>query len=256
MSDAPTPNAWKSRVFGPWRTVLIVSGIAAVLVGGGVLIYQTATKAQSAPPAPTPASPVGYNLSPTQPIVTIEAHTSRGGKTETKAATNGPDMTLRGDNVSASDLQLVVPIMDFDFGSIGGGSFAGSFKVSAGTARLLQWLCGLLALACAASAAVKWVGRDYVHAVGQGATAIGLALAALNPVLLGWFGFGAIVTLLVSHWFPSLAAKGKSEAEATLGSLARHLDIIAPETAKAVESSLLPEARVSLAKARAKRVKA
>lgn len=218
----PKPVRDRSTPIGPIAWLLLT--VAILAVAAAAIGYSTRQHTGAA--------------SPVQPVTEhnrfhMEVEESQGGITTTKGTTDGPSMHLSGNNMSASDLQLTVPIMSFDFGSVGGGSFAGSFKVSAGTALLLQWLCALLAIPCAVSGAFKWVGKDYPHAIGQWLCAIGLILAAMIPVLLGWFGFGAIIVLLVSHWFPSAAAK----FGAILAQRERAIDVLPAELQKTIRAS-------------------
>jgi len=241
MSDElPKPNAWKRNGL-PWIVVALAFPLS-MLVGLG--LAWICPQSPHAAPAPAPTAQV---------VPTIEMRESTGGITTTKGHTDGPEMKLSGpDSVSADALQLTVPVMAFDFGSIGGGSFAGSFKVTAGTASLLRWLFALLAIPCAISGTFKYVGKDYVHAVGMWLTGLGLLLAAMIPALMGWIGFGAVVILLVSHWFPSLTARAAKQAEDTLGKLA---DRVNPDALNIAVEKLPVDHQVVLAKARAKRAK-
>lgn len=207
-------------------TIVIALVVAALALGlGSFVIIRQHTGAAS--PAP-------------QPRTTIVVEESSGGTETLHGRTEGARLGLQGDKVSAEDLKLTATVIDFTgIGQITGGALAGSFKVSAGTLRILQWLCALLAVGCVISATIKYTKGDMLHCAGQAACAMGLFLAVLNTDLLGWFGLGAIAIQLVSGWFPSAS----SNAEAAMGKL---LDRIEP-TARAHAIDKMPPGKLKVA---------
>lgn len=250
MSDIPPPISRMPRRERPsWWPYAIVGGLLCIIVG--VLLWLVLTRtAVAAAPTHQESLPVP------QPHSVLTFSESTGGKEHTKGNTLGSTVSLSGDTIAADDLKLTATVMSFDgLGSITGGGFGGSFKVSAGTLRLLVWACIILGFIHLISATLKWVARDYLHAAGQGLAALGFFIGAANPEFLGWCFVISSACSMFAHAFPSLAAKAGAEAEATLGKLNDRLNAVAPG-ALAQATALLPDkSKLTLAKAAAKRSK-
>lgn len=228
----PVANAWNKQ--NPLMPYLL--GVCAMAIGAAVTLAFVAREQQAK-----------QSQTAEIPHSTITIETSTGGSRHDTGKTDGSDIALAGQNVSADDLHLDHTLISFDGLSIMGGGVAASFKVSGKTLELLRWLCIALAIPCLISGTVKWLAKDYIHAIGQGLCAIGLILAAMDPDLLAWFGLAAVACILISHWFPSATAK----AQKALEDYVKTAEAIVPEAAAKVKDNLdapniLPVTRAGL----------
>lgn len=239
----PKANAWKDAVHPLeklfWSGWTWVAALVLALSLGGALFCAIRQHTGA-------AAPVGDKSTPTQPAPPhfhMEVEESQGGITTTKGTTDGPSM--HGDNINVKD--LVCPIMSFDFGSIGGASFKGSLSVTQDTANILRWVCLIFAIPCIVVGTVKWVAKDYAHAIGEYGCALFLIAAFAWTPLLGWFFLGAFAWHKFAAWFPSAAnavraklAEAEAKAQDTAEVLAqreRAIDMLPPDTQKQIRAS-------------------
>lgn len=239
LSPGPIPPVTPKRVtISLWRLVPICLCLIAIVGVFGIALHRTSAKSD----APTSAV-----AAPAQPHTLITYETSKGGSTIKHGKAEPSSFDASGDGVDVSAMHLDHTLIDFDGLSIMGGGVAASFKVSGKTLTILKWLCVLLAIPCIISGTIKWVAKDFIHAIGQGLCALGLLLAAMDTDLLAWFGLGAVACLLVSHWFPAASAKIAKNAQAALKDVIDEArDVLPADMANKIE---LPKHEATIAAA-------
>lgn len=224
LPPGPIPPVTKKSKMSPW---LVLPVFAAILTIVGFWIGMRHTGAAS--PVSEPISQAQIDRAQPHTIITYE--TSKGGSTIKHGKADPSSFDASGDGVDVSAMHLDHTLIDFDGLSIMGGGVAASFKVSGKTLAILKWLCVLLAIPCIISGTIKWMAKDFIHAIGQGLCALGLLLAAMDTDLLAWFGLGAVACLLVTHWFPAASAKVAADAQAALADVVKRgatLDLRSP----------------------------
>lgn len=237
IPPGPIPPVTPKRVTFPGPVWMVVVAVLSLVLFAVIVTLRTpglSAKPGAASPVSEPISQAQIDRAQPHTIITYE--TSKGGSTIKHGKAEPSSFDASGDGVDVSAMHLDHTLIDFDGLSIMGGGVAASFKVSGKTLAILKWLCVLLAIPCIISGTIKWVAKDFIHAIGQGLCALGLLLAAMDTDLLAWFGLGAVACLLVSHWFPAASAKVAADAQAALADVVKRGRDLGSEIADKIES--------------------